>query len=235
MKLRHPGLIRLVGFVAAWIIKGLVTSLRLRVDFRATEGIPDPRRRRNRRICVFWHENMLVATRIGARTDVLVSQHADGELITQTIRHMGMGAARGSSRRGGSAALLKLVGSRAGRHMAVTPDGPRGPRRRLQPGVVYLSSRTGVPLVLLGVGYEKAWRARSWDRFAVPCPFSRATMITSTPIYVPPALEGAALESYCRLIEERLEWITEDAQRWATGQPRVPFRESWEPPLALSA
>ena len=233
MKLRNPGLICLVGFVVSWIIKGLINTLRLRVDSRATYGIPDPRRCRC--ICAFWHENMLVTTKFGARTDVLISLHADGELIAQTIRHMGAGAVRGSSRRGGSEALLKLVGSEDARHIAVTPDGPRGPRRKLQAGVVFLASRTGLPLVLVGVGYEKVWRAGSWDRFAVPWPLSRATLVTATPIHVPPGLDCAALEIYRRLIEERLEWITEDAQRWATRQPRLPFRELWEAPPGASA
>ena len=234
MKLRHPALIRLLGFASAWLIKGWHSTLRMRVDSAASGGLPlHPRR--GRCIYAFWHENMFVATRFGAKTNVLISQHADGDLSAQITRHMKMGAVRGSSRRGGSGALLELLRLDKARHIAITPDGPRGPRRRLQPGVVFLASRTGLPIVLVGVGYEKAWRARSWDRFAVPYPFSLTTCVTTAPIHVPAGLRKAALESYRRLIEERLEYITEDADRWATGRPRLTQCAPFAPPLAISA
>lgn len=234
MKLRHPALIRLLGFAGAWVIKGWHGTLRMRVDSRASGGLPlDPRRRRC--IYAFWHENMFVATRFGAKTNVLISEHADGELIAQVTRHMKMGAVRGSSRRGGGRALLELLRLHKARHIAITPDGPRGPRRKLQPGVVFLASRMGLPIVLIGVGYEKAWRANSWDRFATPHPFSLATCVTTAPIDVPAGLKSAGLESYRRLIEEELEYITEDAERWATGRPRLTQCTPFVRPLALSA
>src|SRR5262245_32924491 len=72
----------------------------------------------------------------------------------------------------GNVRPFKLVGSDDARHIAVTPDGPRGPRRKLQERVVFLASRTGLPLVLVGVGYEKVWRAGSWDRFAALAAFA---------------------------------------------------------------
>lgn len=234
MKLRHPALIRLLGFVCAWIIKGWIASLRMRVDCRGSGALPlDPRR--HRCIYTFWHENMLVATQFGAKSTVLISQHADGELIAQAVRHMNMRSIRGSSRRGGSGALLELLRLGKTGHIAITPDGPRGPRRRLQPGLVYLASRTGLPIVLIGVGYQKAWRVNSWDRFAIPHPFSLSTCVASAPIHVPPGLKSAALESYRQLIEKRLEYITEDAERWATGRPRLLQCTPFVPPLARSA
>ena len=55
----------------------------------------------------------------------------------------------------------------------MTPDGPRGPRRKVQPGAVFLAAQTGLPIVPLGVAYANAWRAKSWDQFAVPKPFSQ--------------------------------------------------------------
>src|SRR5436190_464721 len=69
-------------------------------------------------------------------------------------------------------------------HLAITPDGPRGPRRQVQPGLLYLAARTGLPIVPVGIGYDRPWRMRSWDRFAVPRPWTRATCVTTEPIHV---------------------------------------------------
>ncbi len=234
MKLRHPWLIRLVGFVVAWIIKIWIGSLRVRVDCRASGKVPhDPRRQRS--IYGFWHENLLAATVFKGAVDVLISHHADGELVFQIIRHLNLGAVRGSSTRGGSAALLNILRTGKRRHILVTPDGPRGPRRRIQPGLVFLASRTGLPIVVAAAGYDKAWRARSWDRLAVPLPFSLATWVVSEPMYVPPGVRGAELEAYRLRVEQRLELLTEDAERWATGRPRLRWRESRPAMMARSA
>src|SRR5437870_3302320 len=144
MKLRHPALIRALGFAGAWLVKGWHSTLRIREDTAASGGMPlHPRR--GRFIYAFWHEHILLATNYGRKSEVLVSKHADGELITQTILRMGMRAVRGSSRRGGIGAVFEMI-RRSGRsHLAVTPDGPRGPRRQVQPGIIFLASKTGLP------------------------------------------------------------------------------------------
>jgi lysophospholipid acyltransferase (LPLAT)-like uncharacterized protein len=118
-------------------------------------------------------------------------------------------------------------------HLAMTPDGPRGPRRRVQPGTIYLAAKTGLPIVPFGVGFAKAWRARSWDRFAVPYPYSRVTLVSAAPIDVPPELDGKALTHYRGLLEERLLHATEEAERWAAGQPRRGWAQ--RPPLTAAA
>ena len=234
MKLRHPALIRGLGFVGAWILKGWLGPLRIRQDSDASGGVPlHPRH--GRFIYAFWHEHILFGARFGAKSQVLISKHADGELITQIVLRMGMTAVRGSSRRGGTGALLELIRKSRRSHLALTPDGPKGPRRRVQPGLAFLASRTGLPIVLLGFGYEKAWRARSWDQFAVPHPFSLATCVTSAPIHVPAKLGSAGLESYRLMVEERLLHINEDAQRWVEGRPRLPRLTDVHLPLAASA
>jgi lysophospholipid acyltransferase (LPLAT)-like uncharacterized protein len=110
-----------------------------------------------------------------ARPDikVLISTHADGQLIAEACQRLGFALARGSSTRGGVEAVRDMLRAND-THLAVTPDGPRGPRRRVQAGVVYLAARTGLPIVPVGFAARRPWRAKSWDRFAVPRPFSRA-------------------------------------------------------------
>jgi lysophospholipid acyltransferase (LPLAT)-like uncharacterized protein len=100
-------------------------------------------------------------------------------------------------------------------HLVVTPDGPRGPRRQVQAGVIYLAAKTGLPIIAMGIGYQNPWRLRSWDGFVLPRPWRRATMVTATPIPVPPELNPDLLEQYRRLVENTLREVSEAAERWA--------------------
>ena len=112
---------------------------------------------------------------------ILISDHRDGELITQVIRRLGFSVVRGSTTRGGTRALREMTLRIDQGHLCVTPDGPRGPRRSVHQGIAYLCSRTGLPIVGAGMAFQRPWRARSWDRFCVPRPFSPAACV------VPPA------------------------------------------------
>jgi lysophospholipid acyltransferase (LPLAT)-like uncharacterized protein len=157
MKLRNPTLIRLVAFLASVLIRGWMSTLRLRLVFQDGRVHPtDPRVERF--IYAFWHESLLAPTVRRTRVHILISQHADGEFIAQVCRFLGYGVVRGSSTRGGSLALLELMDRCTRSHLAVTPDGPRGPRRQVKVGIVYLASRTGMAIVPVGVGYTRAWR-----------------------------------------------------------------------------
>ena len=116
---------------------------------------------------------------------VLISEHADGQMIAEACRHLGFRVVRGSATRGGVEAVRQMVRRSRSAHLAITPDGPRGPRRQVQPGVVYLAAPTGLPIVPFGIAFERAWRMNSWDRFAVPWPWSGAVCVTAEPIHVP--------------------------------------------------
>jgi lysophospholipid acyltransferase (LPLAT)-like uncharacterized protein len=183
-------------------------------------------------IYAFWHEAILFGvafkihgTRSGSkgagrnRFCVLTSQSADGELSTRACGHLGLQVVRGSSTRGGSDALLTLLSRGRGRHLAVTPDGPRGPRRRVKLGLIFLASRTGLPIVPFGVGFSRAWRARSWDHFAAPWPWSTAYGVLAPAIRVPANLNRNGLEHYRQLVEDQLAQATAAAERWALGKP----------------
>src|SRR5206468_915501 len=107
-----------------------------------------------------------------SRILVLASAHSDGDISTAALRHFGLSVTRGSTTRGGVSAMLRLLRDEV-RHIVLTPDGPKGPRRTMSVGGIYLASRLGMPLVCVGYGYRRPWRFGSWDRFAVPRPFSR--------------------------------------------------------------
>jgi lysophospholipid acyltransferase (LPLAT)-like uncharacterized protein len=179
-----------------------------------------------------WHETVLLGASIKAPIHVLISQHADGELIAQVCRRLGIGVVRGSSTRGGSRALLGLIRRGRQTHLVVTPDGPRGPRRHVQPGLVFLAAVTGLPIVPVGIGFTAAWRARSWDRLAIPKPWSRAVVVFAPEISVPPNLDRAELERYRQRIEAALHRVTAEAERRAAGLPAAAEPEG---PLRASA
>jgi lysophospholipid acyltransferase (LPLAT)-like uncharacterized protein len=219
MKLRHPWLIGCVALFGAILVRLWMGTIRFRMAFAGNVRHPtNPNQARF--IYAFWHETILFAAAFKTRTHVLISQHADGELIARVARHLGMGTVRGSTTRGGGNALLEMIRFSQRTHLAATPDGPRGPRRRVQMGLVLLASRTGLPIVPMGVGAPRAWRAKSWDRFVVPLPYSTAHCVVGAAIHVPAKLNRAGLERYRCLVEERLLEATEQAERWARGGER---------------
>src|SRR6266576_3421709 len=137
MKLRNRSLIRLVGLLVALLIRWWMGTVRWRLAFLG-ETVHPINPRRVRLLYAFWHESLLLPAVLKARIHVLVSQHADGELIARICRHMGFDTVRGSSTRGGSEAMLGLMKYSRRSHLAVTPDGPRGPRRQVQLGLIFL-------------------------------------------------------------------------------------------------
>jgi lysophospholipid acyltransferase (LPLAT)-like uncharacterized protein len=226
MKLRSPWLLRLIGLLGAWLVRWWMGTLRYRVFFAGGERHPVDHCVR-RCIYAFWHETILVPTIFRVRVRILISQHADGEMIAQACRFLGYQVVRGSTTRGGGPALLALQRHGRTAHLVVTPDGPRGPRRRVQLGLILLASLTGLPIVAFGVGYSRAWRAQSWDRFAVPMPWSTANCVVTPALHVPARLNREELEQYRRLVEDWLLAATAAAERWARGGPHPSTDPLW--------
>ena len=174
------------------------------------------------RIYVFWHEYILVPLYLRGHCDLamLLSKHRDAEILARVAAHMGFDCVRGSTNRGSTAALMDL--RRRGRymHLTITPDGPRGPRRKLAVGPIYLASRLGLPLVPLGFGIDRPWRMKSWDRFAVPKPFSQIRGIVGPEVRVPDNLNREQLEQYRQGLEHLLNDLTTESERWAESGTR---------------
>src|SRR5207302_49656 len=105
-----------------------------------------------------------------------------------------------------------------------------GPRRVVQPGAVYIASRTGMKLIPVGIGYHRPWRLKSWDRFAMPKPFARARCILGEPIIVPPNLRTAGLEEYRQRVQVEMDRLNAAAEAWAaTGRLYLSPAASFEP------
>jgi lysophospholipid acyltransferase (LPLAT)-like uncharacterized protein len=220
MKLRDPKSIRRAAAVAAFAVRGLAHSYRFAYRPLTSYVVNDRPELLDgaNYIYAFWHEHIIMPVSVYARPDtaVLIGQHADGELITQVAERFGMAVMRGSTTRGGTAAMLRMLRNGWGkRHLAITPDGPRGPRRKCQFGTVYLASRTGLPIAPVGFGFSRCFRARSWDRFAVPLPLTRVRSVSAHPIFVPPGLGTDELKPYQSAVEEATNIATSVAENWA--------------------
>jgi lysophospholipid acyltransferase (LPLAT)-like uncharacterized protein len=221
MKIRHPILIQAVGFGIAWLVRLWIGTLRYRYRPMGTNYDPNRPGFQGRYLYAFWHENILVPAYHYARRDihVLISEHADGRMIAEACRHLGFRVVRGSATRGGARAVRQMWRRSRSAHLAITPDGPRGPRRRVQPGVVYLAALTGLPIVPFGIAFTRAWRMNSWDRFAVPCPWSEAVCVTAEPIHVPENVRKDQLEHYRQKVEDAMNAATEAAERFVHAEP----------------
>jgi len=223
MKLDYPWLYKLGGLLGSATIPMWMRTLDCRAVFYDREVDPGWPGCRTPKIYVSWHEYILSPLFLRGHCNIalLLSQHRDAEMLTHAARLMGFDCIRGSTNRGGVAAIRKLLRKGRGMHMAITPDGPRGPRRRLAAGSIYMASKLGLPLVAVGYGYDRPWRARSWDRFAVPRPGSRARCVLSPEIHIPHDLDRHGMEHFRVKVEQVLNRLSHEAETWAASTARM--------------
>jgi lysophospholipid acyltransferase (LPLAT)-like uncharacterized protein len=202
---RYPWWLEPAAAAGAMLVRALGATWR--VDRSGLAHFDEAIARGQRCIFAFWHARMLplVWTHRGRGIVVLVSRHRDGQLITRIIERLGFAASRGSSTRGGEEGVMDML-RRAGegRLLAITPDGPRGPALELKPGLVYLASRSGLPVVPVATAAPRSWVLRSWDRFRIPRPFARVVVAYGEPVTVPPGIEGDALEAWRTRVQAAL-------------------------------
>lgn len=205
-----------VSFVAAWFIRLLRSTVRLR--HHGDERLREWERGDQRFILAFWHRHLLLMPYAyrGRRISVLVSQSGDGELIARTVARLGIDSSRGSSSRGGIAGMRSLLRKAAeGWDIAFTPDGPRGPASEVQPGVILAAASTGLPIVPVAVAASRAKRLHSWDRFLIPLSLSTVHFVYGEPLAV--ARRGDLGDAAAEL-KRRLDGAEVEAEGFAKGE-----------------
>lgn len=169
-------------------------------------------------IYTFWHNRVFLSTYFWQRRRIVVmtSQSFDGEYIARFIQRFGYGAARGSSTRGATGAVVEMVRlMRAGCPTAFTIDGPKGPVYVAKMGAVLLAKKTGHPILPFTITAERFWQAKkSWDGFQVPKPFSRARVEIAPPIFVAPDADDKELNMKRDELQRALDEITERGEEW---------------------
>jgi len=171
-----------------------------------------------------WHGRILLGVEFGRKRNwaVLVSPSADGDISVRLLGSFGYRVIRGSSSRGGARAVRTMLRElESGGVVVLTPDGPRGPRHSVNPGLAWLSRATGFPVVPMGLVSDRAWRLRSWDSFTIPKPFARVALVFGEPIQVPRKLREEEMAAAAELIRTRMF----DCER--RGLAHVGAKEDW--------
>lgn len=177
------------------LVRLLARTWRFQLDGDGCELARSPERRKV--AFVVWHEALLPLMWLHRQEQVaiVVSEARDGQYLADFADAAGYGLIRGSSTRGGARALLAAVRAlEAGGTVAMTPDGPRGPRREMKPGILAAAARSGAQLIPVHAEADRAWRLRSWDRFMIPKPFARVRVVYGQPFAIDAANEAAAMD-----------------------------------------
>ena len=193
-------IIRVAGFALYCLIRVIGATMRFEVkgweNFSATEPL----------VYCFWHNRIPIATYFWRNRGIVVmsSRSFDSEYIARFIQRFGYGAARGSSTRGGKAALIQMIRAvRSGKSAAFTVDGPRGPIYEAKPGAVLLAAKANAALLPFSISLNRYWQLPSWDRIQIPKPFARAIVVLGKPIKV--ADDPATHEAKHQELQEALE------------------------------
>ncbi len=169
-------------------------------------------------ILAFWHSRILLVNYLckGWKGAALVSQSQDGEIIARILQKQGHETIRGSTTRGGVRALATMIRrlKEKARPAVIIPDGPQGPRFKVQPGIITLAKKTGYPIIPISYSAERVKIFASWDRFMLPWPFTKCRVIYGYPLYVPENSDKD-MEEACRIrLEKELCSITDEADRY---------------------
>ncbi len=182
-------------------------GLTSRITITGAKDYPGPA------VYALWHrqEVLMIWLHRGKGICGLVSQSKDGEHMARILLGMGFNVVRGSTTTGGMMALRGLIkAARKGYSIAITPDGPKGPIFKVQPGLVYVAQKAGVPIIPVACALSRKKVLRSWDRYQFPLPFGRIEAVYGEPIAVS---ETDAVQAKAEELEGRLNALTEEAER----------------------
>jgi hypothetical protein len=162
-------------------------------------------------LCLVVYEKFVARRFAGRRMAAMVSASRDGGVLARVLELFEVEPVRGSSSRRGHQALLEMTSwSDKGLDLAITPDGPRGPRYHIQDGIVALAQVTG--RAILPISYHLNWKitVKSWDGFQIPLPLARCTVCIGETMEIPRAASDAERDTLRQLLEQRLRAITRD-------------------------
>ncbi|OGF49056.1 MAG: hypothetical protein A2231_03780 [Candidatus Firestonebacteria bacterium RIFOXYA2_FULL_40_8] len=175
-----------------------------------------PKQKKPPSLFAFWHSRILTSVYYYRKRNIhtLVSLNKDGEFIDRVMQKLGYTNVRGSTSRDGFRALLGLKQVlNNGDYVAITPDGPRGPKQKVQPGVITLSKISGVPITPFAFDAKNKWVLNSWDNFIIPKPFTKGVFVLGKEISVPSGADEKILEEKRQELETELSRLQEEAGR----------------------
>ena len=165
-------------------------------------------------VIIIWHNRLLFFPVMCPRwerehTSALISASRDGQYIADLCKQWHVGSIRGSSSRTSVQVMGEAMESlRQGRYVAMTPDGPRGPRYSMSRGPVRMASEAGVKLIPVAVNYSSYWELKSWDKFQIPKPWAKITFILDEALEIPPDLTEEDVEKWRETLRKKLNDIS---------------------------
>lgn len=227
MKIRSPLLIRTAARLLTGSLRLLFRTLRLEIHQQAPGISPYEDAGGERFIYCIWHDGILGPIFGGPQSQVaaaaLTSQHTDGTLVAEVLRCVGITPIRGSSSRGGARAVKQMMEAASRHHIVIATDGPRGPRREVKEGIVYLAAQTGRAIIPVVFDGENCWRpVGKWTDLVIPKPFSRAHMMAGPPIRIPERLSKDERIRWRGVVQQAMDELGRSVQQLAAGRPAEP-------------
>ncbi|NLE38735.1 MAG: lysophospholipid acyltransferase family protein [Pirellulaceae bacterium] len=215
MRIRARLLTSLAAGLFAAALRLLFRTVRLSLREKTPGTSPFGKATQERFIYCVWHDSMVIPTFAGKADSAaaLTSRHADGFFVAEVLRKVGMTTIRGSTNHIGPGAMRELMRATENKDLAITPDGPRGPRRQVTTGIAFLASRTGRAVVPTACSCVRCWKIRgSWTDLVIPKPFTKVFLMGGEPIHVPPDLDSSQLQEYVDRIQLEMDRLNEAAE-----------------------
>ncbi len=221
MKIQSPFLNRVICSLGVAVFKVLYRTTR--VDIQLGDPVHDPYNPDREAECIYsvWHDLLLFPLFMKQPRSIvaLVGRHRDGDYVSNILKALKLKAIRGSSSRGGTEAVLQAVQEVNDHSLVVTPDGPRGPRRKMKQGCVFVAAQTGIPVVATAFSASSAWKPMgSWTDLVIPKPFSKVYAVTSEPFYIQKNATREEISAVTDLIQVEMDRLNIIAEALAAGK-----------------
>ena len=217
VKIQSRLLTKLIAFLVVGLTRLIFKSCRVQIFLEEPGTCPyEPTGSRRYLYCV-WHDQIMMTVFCGRPKAMagLVSGHRDGSYLAEAMKLVGIAAIRGSSKRGGSRAMGELLYRVRNFHVAITPDGPRGPRRKIKTGIVFLASHSGRVIIPAAHVCRHAWHiSGSWTDMMLPRPFTQIYACGGRPFVVPAGLDRHELQQYAERLEAEMERLEALLSEW---------------------
>lgn len=208
LKIKSPALLSLVNNLVVFVLRMITKTTRFEFVDDGLKRCPFADTGSVRFLYSVWHDSVIppIFGARGHQSVALISQHRDADTIEAMLKAAGMGAIRGSTSRGGASAVKKLLTEAEGKHIVITPDGPRGPHHKMKAGIVFLASHSGRPVVPTAFTASRYWELKgSWTNILIPKPFCKIYFLIGHPIHIPENLSREELKYYTELVQEKMD------------------------------